>query len=127
MNKKRKNDFVSVNVNELKEFLTHIINNNRYLQENGKPSVSIEVVGESGIGKTSSIIQLANELDLHFVKLNLAQCAMGLCLYQQRPSMRNCWIKHYKWRLLLSCFGGRCQLRKYIRIARNLCNNIVMV
>ncbi len=73
MNKKRKNDFVSVNVNELKEFLTHIINNNRYLQENGKPSVSIEVVGESGIGKTSSIIQLANELDLHFVKLNLAQ------------------------------------------------------
>ena len=73
MSKTKKNDFVSVNVNELKEFLTHIINNNRYLQENGKPSVSIEVVGESGIGKTSSIIQLANELDLHFVKLNLAQ------------------------------------------------------
>jgi len=73
MSKAKKNDFVSVNVNELKEFLTHIINNNRYLQENSKPSVSIEVVGESGIGKTSSIIQLANELDLHFVKLNLAQ------------------------------------------------------
>ena len=73
MSKTKKHDLVSVNVNELKEFLTHIINNNRYLQENGKPSVSIEVVGESGIGKTSSIIQLANELDLHFVKLNLAQ------------------------------------------------------
>ena len=73
MSKAKKHDFVSVNVNELKEFLTHIINNNRYLQENGKPSVSIEVVGESGIGKTSSIIQLANELDLHFVKLNLAK------------------------------------------------------
>jgi hypothetical protein len=73
MSKTKKNDFVSVNVNELKEFLTHIVSNNRYLQENGKPSVSIEVVGESGIGKTSSIIQLANELGLHFVKLNLAQ------------------------------------------------------
>jgi hypothetical protein len=73
MSKAKKHNFVSVNVNELKEFLTHIINNNRYLQENSKPSVSIEVVGESGIGKTSSIIQLANELDLHFVKLNLAQ------------------------------------------------------
>ena len=73
MSKIKKNDFVSVNVNELKEFLTHIVSNNRYLQENGKPSVSIEVVGESGIGKTSSIIQLANELGLHFVKLNLAQ------------------------------------------------------
>jgi hypothetical protein len=74
MSKKAKaNELVKVNVNELKEFLTHIINNNRHLQANNKPSVSIEVVGESGIGKTSSIIQLAKELDLNFVKLNLAQ------------------------------------------------------
>jgi hypothetical protein len=64
---------VSVNINELKEFLTHIVENNRFLQENNKPPVSVEVVGESGIGKTSSIIQLANEMNLHFIKLNLAQ------------------------------------------------------
>ena len=64
---------VSLNVHELKEFLKHIIDNNRYLQENNKPMVSTEVVGDSGIGKTSSIIQLANELGLNFVKLNLAQ------------------------------------------------------
>ena len=57
---------------------------------------------------------------------HLAQCAMDLCSYRQPRSMRNYWIEHYKWRLLLSCFGGRCQLRKYIRVARNLCNNIVM-
>jgi hypothetical protein len=35
--------------------------------------VSTEVIGDSGIGKTSSIVQLANELGLNFVKLNLAQ------------------------------------------------------
>ncbi len=64
---------VSLNVHELKGFLKHIIDNNRYLQENNKPMVSTEVVGDSGIGKTSSIIQLANELGLNFVKLNLAQ------------------------------------------------------
>ncbi len=46
MSKAKKHDFVSVNVNELKEFLTHIINNNRYLQENGKPSVSIEATSK---------------------------------------------------------------------------------
>jgi len=70
---KKSNATVSLNVNELKDFLKHIISNNRYLQENNKPMVSTEVVGDSGIGKTSSIVQLADELDLNFVKLNLAQ------------------------------------------------------
>ena len=70
---KKSNASVSLNVNELKDFLKHIISNNRYLQENKKPMVSTEVVGDSGIGKTSSIIQLTEELDLNFVKLNLAQ------------------------------------------------------
>lgn len=64
---------ISLNVNESKEFLTHIIQNNRYLQANKKLPVAVEVIGDSGIGKTSTIIQLAEELDLNFVKLNLAQ------------------------------------------------------
>jgi len=68
-----KKDLISINVNELKTFLTHIVENNRYLQENNKTPVSVEVIGESGIGKTSAIIQLAKELDFNFVKLNLAQ------------------------------------------------------
>ena len=68
-----KKDLVSINQSELKEFLGHIITNNRHLQNNGKGPISIEVIGESGIGKTSSIIQLAEELGLNFVKLNLAQ------------------------------------------------------
>lgn len=67
------NASVSLNVNELKDFLKHIIDNNRYLQEHNKPMVSTEVIGDSGIGKTSSIVQLADELGLNFVKLNLAQ------------------------------------------------------
>ena len=64
---------VSLNVNELKDFLKHIVDNNRFLQENNKPMVSTEVIGDSGIGKTSAIVQLADELGLNFVKLNLAQ------------------------------------------------------
>jgi len=73
MAKKSKHAKVSLNVKEAKLFLKHIINNNRYLQENHKPPVAVEVVGDSGIGKTSTIVQLAEELDLNFVKLNLAQ------------------------------------------------------
>ena len=64
---------VNLNVTELKGFVNHIIGNNRYLQENGKSPVSVEVVGESGIGKTSTVVELAKDNNLNFVKLNLAQ------------------------------------------------------
>ena len=64
---------VNLNATELKGFVNHIIKNNRFLQAEGKQSVSVEVVGESGIGKTSTIVELAKENNLNFVKLNLAQ------------------------------------------------------
>ncbi len=64
---------VNLNIDEAKTFLSHIINNNRFLQKNHKTPVAVEVVGDSGIGKTSTIIQLAEELNLSFIKLNLAQ------------------------------------------------------
>ena len=64
---------VNLNITELKGFVNHIITNNRYLQDNNKGPVSVEVVGESGIGKTSTIVELARENNLNFVKLNLAQ------------------------------------------------------
>ena len=64
---------VNLNIEDLKGFVNHIITNNRFLQENGKGPVAIEVVGESGIGKTSTVVELAQENKLNFVKLNLAQ------------------------------------------------------
>ena len=70
---KTKHTEVSLNIKEAKQFLKHIISNNRYLQAQGKPPVAVEVVGDSGIGKTSTILQLAKETNLNFVKLNLAQ------------------------------------------------------
>ena len=64
---------VNLNIDEVKGFLTHIMTNNRFLQSSGKPPVAVEIVGESGIGKTSSVLQLANETGMNVVKLNLAQ------------------------------------------------------
>ena len=58
---------------EVKDFTNHIIKNNRFLQESGKNPVAVEIVGESGIGKTSAVIDIARENKLNFVKLNLAQ------------------------------------------------------
>ena len=64
---------VNLNIDEVKDFTNHVIKNNRFLQEGGKKPVAIEIVGESGIGKTTAVIQIAQENKLKFVKLNLAQ------------------------------------------------------
>ena len=64
---------VNLNIDELNGFINHIIKNNRFLQEQGKNPVAVEVVGESGIGKTSAVLDLAKQNNLDFVKLNLAQ------------------------------------------------------
>jgi hypothetical protein len=61
------------NIKELKNFIEHTITNNRFLQSKGKMPKAVEVIGESGIGKTSAIIQAAEEHELSFVKLNLSQ------------------------------------------------------
>ena len=64
---------VNLNIDELHDFVGHIITNNRHLQTQGKKPVAIEVVGESGIGKTTSIMDMTQKHGLDFVKLNLAQ------------------------------------------------------
>ena len=64
---------VNLNIDELQDFVGHIITNNRHLQSKGKKPVAIEVVGESGIGKTTSIMDMTAKHNLDFVKLNLAQ------------------------------------------------------
>ena len=64
---------VNLNIDELQDFVGHIISNNRFLQSNGKKPVAVEVVGESGIGKTTSVMTMAKDHGLDVVKLNLAQ------------------------------------------------------
>lgn len=68
-----KNNQISLNADELKGFMKHIIANNKMLQEKGTVPVSVNVEGPAGVGKTSSILQLAKELDMDLVRLNLAE------------------------------------------------------
>jgi len=63
----------NLNTSELKNFIKHIVNNNRYLQSNGKTPVAVAVEGEAGIGKTTTILELGKELNLNVVKINLSQ------------------------------------------------------
>ena len=64
---------VNLTTAELKTFVTHFVENNRFLQEQGKRPVAINIEGEAGIGKTSTILQFADEMNMKCVKLSLSQ------------------------------------------------------
>jgi nucleoside-triphosphatase THEP1 len=64
---------VQLNIDELKGFLSHMVSNNQHIQKQGKVPVTINIVGDAGLGKTSAILQIAKESNMDMVKLNLAQ------------------------------------------------------
>jgi nucleoside-triphosphatase THEP1 len=64
---------VQLNVEELKSFIKHMVNNNQHIQAQGKVPVAINIEGDAGLGKTSAIMQLGKELNMQVVKLNLSQ------------------------------------------------------
>jgi hypothetical protein len=64
---------VQLNVDELKSFMGHMVKNNQYIQSQGKVPVTVNIEGDAGLGKTSAILQLGEELNIPVVKLNLSQ------------------------------------------------------
>lgn len=64
---------MELTLSEVKPIIKYIIENNKTLQEKGHHPVSINICGEAGLGKTSIMEQIASELDMPFVKINLAQ------------------------------------------------------
>lgn len=64
---------INLNAEELKGFLTYIHKNNQLLISKKLPPQTVNVEGEAGAGKTSSILQLAKELDMDIVRKNLAE------------------------------------------------------
>jgi len=66
-------DQTQLNVEELKNFIKHMVKNNQHIQSEGKVPVAINIEGDAGLGKTSAIMQLGNELEMEVVKLNLSQ------------------------------------------------------
>jgi hypothetical protein len=64
---------VQLNIEELKGFLGHMVKNNQYIQSQGKVPVAVNIEGDAGLGKTSSLMQLAAEMNMAVIKLNLSQ------------------------------------------------------
>ena len=64
---------VQLNTEEFKNFMKYMIVNNTVIQEKGEVPVTVNCIGEAGLGKTSCVKQLAEELNLDFIKINLSQ------------------------------------------------------
>ena len=64
---------VQLNLDELKDFVKYMVTNNQHIQSLGKVPVAINVEGDAGLGKTSSVKQLAAELNMDIIRLNLAE------------------------------------------------------
>jgi len=64
---------VQLNVEELKDFLKHMVANNQFIQAEGKVPVAVNIEGDAGLGKTSSVKQLAAEMGMQVIRLNLAE------------------------------------------------------
>ena len=64
---------VQLNIDELKDFLGHMVSNNQHIQAQGKVPVAVNIEGDAGLGKTSSLMQLAAEMNMAVIKLNLSQ------------------------------------------------------
>lgn len=64
---------IELQADELKSFLKRAYKRNIELQKAGKKPVSYGIESEAGIGKTSICMQVADELDVSCVKVNLAQ------------------------------------------------------
>jgi len=71
--KKIENSQVLLNIDELKDFVNHMVKNNQHIQAQGKIPVALNIEGDAGLGKTSSVKQLAKELNMDIIRLNLAE------------------------------------------------------
>ena len=65
--------FIEKDIRKLEKILDHLIETNKALAAGGEIPVSLEIIGEAGIGKTSICAQAAARHDMEFVKIQLSQ------------------------------------------------------
>lgn len=63
----------TLSLNEAKTMIKYIIENNQLVQQAGQTPIAIGLESPPGIGKTTLVTDIANELNMDLVMLNLAQ------------------------------------------------------
>lgn len=63
----------TLTLEEVKDNLKYLIKNNKSLIEQGKRPIAIGIEGSAGLGKTSILQQIADEMGYGYIRLNLAE------------------------------------------------------
>lgn len=63
----------TITLDEFKDDIKYLIKNNKNLIEQGKKPIAIGIEGSAGLGKTSILQQIADEIGYGYVRLNLAE------------------------------------------------------
>lgn len=63
----------TITLDEFSNIFKYLIENNKKLVSENKHPITIGIEGEAGTGKTSVIEQLAKEMNMTFVKINLSE------------------------------------------------------
>lgn len=64
----------TLNLDEIKNVVNYIIDNNKVLREAGKKATALGLEGPCGCGKTSIIEEIAKERGMTYVYVSLAEC-----------------------------------------------------
>lgn len=64
---------MKVNVEDWKKVLTRIVDTNKKLHNDGLKAISVNITGKHGLGKSSSVEQVANESGLDYIHVDVSQ------------------------------------------------------
>lgn len=62
-----------ITLDEFKSTLKYLIDNNRKLEDRGEKPIAIGIEGEAGLGKSAVLQQVAQELNMSYTRINLAE------------------------------------------------------
>ena len=63
----------AITLDEFKDILRYLIKNNKNMIESNRSPIAIGIEGEAGLGKTSVLMQICDELNYGCIRLNLAE------------------------------------------------------
>lgn len=63
----------NITLNEFKDLAKHLIKNNEFLRSKGERPITLGIEGSCGIGKSAILQQIADELDMRYVRINLSE------------------------------------------------------
>lgn len=89
-----------MNIEQFKNILNYLLDNNLKLQEEGKTKITINIEGEAGIGKTAIVEQIAKERGADFFRFDVASIEetgdlLGLPIKEYRmisPTGEEKWV-----------------------------------